>query len=290
MLTIYDTQHPCVPEVVRAAQRALPFGGPKYKVATRPQDAEGIVFFPVRQFRPHIRKNKEDFLALPRGVTTIQDPLQVSVYEDKIAQWDMWHSWMPPAALITDVDEAFEFLRTPSNFPFVSKSTIGSASKNVRILNTVAEATAEVKAVFGDGIEVQGGRQHGYLFWQKFIPHKETWRVTVLGRKVSVYKRFNYPNVSKAAPAKEVGFEPIVALSDAPPGLIKFAFDFFEDADTKYCAIDVVSDGNSWYLLETALSWARSYKPHLVRWMGTKYTFQTQFDLLMDEVAAGVWS
>ena len=293
LLTIFDTGHRHVPEIIKAAKRAKLFGGPAFKVTNKVEKVEpSLVFFPMRQYMPHIAVNRTQVRALLQrdDLTFIQDPMQLLVYEDKIGQFQLWGDWMPPTVFFDNQEAAREFLELNRNYPLVSKSQIGSASQNVRILRSDEDAFRELKIAFEYGLNIEHGEQKNYVLWQKFIPHDVTWRVTIVGRQFSVYKRFNYPGEDKAAPASMVGFEPINAVSDCPPGLLDFAFEFFEVADTKYCAIDVIQDGNRWRLLETALSWARSYKPYLVKFIGTRFTFATQMDLLMEEIKAGRWN
>lgn len=293
LLTIFDTGHPCVREAVGAAKKAKLLRSLQYTVTDKSEDVKaGLIFFPLRQHKPFIDENRAVLAELLErdDLQFVQDETQLRVYEDKIAQFELWDDWMPSTRVFRGPNEARQFLARNNRWPLVSKSRFGSASHAVRLLESKAEAAQEVEAVFGRGLDTGFGEQKGYVLWQRFVPHDVTWRVTIVGRQFSVYKRFNYSDDSKAAPASEVGFEPLRAVSDIPTSLLDFAFDFFEKAGTKYCAVDILQDGDKWRLLETAMSWARSYKPYLVPFIGTRYTFANQFDLLMEEIQAGVWN
>jgi len=295
-LTIFDTGHRWVVEAKKAADKRKLFGGPKARIEVFPCAVrEGHVFFPIRQFEPGIRQNRhwlEQILRYTdREFKFIQDLKQLQVYEDKIAQYREWAAWMPATWHFKSKEKAVRFLDSFSHsLPFVSKSSIGSASHNVRLLNTKKEAMAELDAAFSDwGFIIQGGRQKGYVLWQQFYPSDVTYRVAILGTRISAYKRFNGKGSPFAGAACEVGLEPIKAVDELPAGLLNFAYDFFEHARTKFCAIDVIRGDDDWRLLETACSWARSYQPQTIPWIGTPYTLQTQFELLMDEIRDGAW-
>lgn len=289
-LTIFDTGHPQVPEAAAAANKARLLHGLRYVVTDDVRQVKsGLVFFPLRQFPPYIHSNRNKLEILLRrdDLTFIQDKTQLRVYENKIEQWKLWGDLMPDTTVLVDLNVALKFVEANEDWPIVSKAHFGSGSHAVRILDK-AQAVAEIDAIFnGDGVRTDHGLQTGYLLWQQFIPHDVTYRVTIIGTKIAVYKRFNYPDEPKAAPARLVGLEPVV---HPPPGLLDFSWGFFRRANTKYCAIDVLPFGNGWRLLETAMSWARSYRPSDVRFLGTRYSLQTQFDLLMEEILAGAWT
>lgn len=293
MLTIFDTGHKWVPEMVAAAKRARLFGGPEFRVTADPDKVEDLVFFPMNQFSPKIDQDRRNLsVILNRSRNTVQDSEQLRMYERKVSQCDTYREWIPKTWIFTDREQAVDFAdrNYESSRPVISKSTIGSSSHNVRLLSNTRAMLAEAEFAFGDGFEVQGGWQQGYVLWQEYVPHDVTWRVTVLGRQLSFYCRFNYVDRPMAAPASEVGFAPVTSWSDVPTSLLEYANAFFNEFDLKFCAADFIPYGDSWRLLETATSWARSYKPHLVPWLGTKYTLATQFDLLMEEIKAGVWN
>ena len=143
----------------------------------------------------------------------------------------------------------------------------------------------------GDGIPVDLGAhkskmQKGYLLLQRFIPHKVTYRVNAIGNARAIFFRYCYPD----RPAAQTGnVEPCDVLNDEMDSLLEWSDRFFTSAKTKWCALDVLKDGDKWVLLETSLAWpwpspGRCNEGPIFRsghrWIG-------MFDVLMDEIKAG---
>lgn len=248
--------------------------------------------------RPHadprrLRANRDDYALMSSHLTMIQDWPQVDLYEDKSGQFMRWREWMPDTWRFETKTEALRFV-DGTDYPLVSKADVGASSRNVRILSTKATAILHVLEVFGSGVEVDhcsGGaksKQKGYVLLQRFIPHSVTWRVNAIGRMRAIFKRFNYPD----RPVAQTGnVEPVMSLCAETESLLEFSNQVFEAIDTRWCAIDVLRDGDRWRLLETSLAWpwpspGRCNEAPL---FGSTRKWIELFDCMFDEVEAGAW-
>lgn len=250
--------------------------------------------------RPHadpgrLRQNRDDFVFMHRHLTMIQDVNQTEVYEDKSAQYWRWKDWMPDTWRFESRDQAMAFVHS-ADYPLVSKADVGASSKNVRIIRSKDEARRHIEQIFDKGIEVdhcaggKRGRQKGYVILQRFIPHQVTWRVNAIGYTRAIFKRFCYPD----KPVAQTGnVEPVMDLDDETESLLEFADSFFDHAGTKWCALDILRDGDKWRLLETSLAWpwpspgacngAPLFGSKDKRWIQL-------WDVMFDELEAGAWS
>lgn len=252
----------------------------------------GYVFTRLCQTQPRLTYDRGVYrdLASREGIRCIQDPWQVEAYEDKGVQTKLWGDFMPT----TCVRYSRPQLRNGEYmlpFPIISKSFIGSASHNVRILNNAEQAEKELNLIFSpSGMKVTSGVQKNYVLWQEFVPHTCTYRVTLVGRYVHVYKRFNYLDRPMAAPSKVIRTQPL-KMSSEVESLLEFCEKFFAAANTKWCAIDVLKNPTGgWKLLETALGWARGDdESGNAKFYGSKWSLLTQHELLLDEMQDGVF-
>ncbi len=258
------------------------------------QGQSGIGFI-----RPHadprrLPFNRTDFVEMSsHGLTMIQDRDQVWVYEDKSRQFFQWGRWMPETVVLSDLEQAIQYVRR-SAYPLVSKADQGASSVNVRILKDRRQAEQHVRQAFGPGIVVDccaGGakvRQKGYVFLQRFIPHTTTWRVNAIGNGRAIFKRYCY----KDRPVAQTGnVEPVMQLDDEMESLLAYADEIFAGIETKWCALDILKDGDSWKLLETSLCWpwpspGRCNEAPIFR---TNRVWLEMFDAMFDQVREGVW-
>lgn len=254
----------------------------------------GYVFARINQKQPRLNIERGELAPLQRNAgvfTFIQDAAQIACYEDKITQTGLWGKWMPETHICLTKSYA-ENVAATLRYPFISKSSIGSASNNVRLIKNEAEALAEIAAAWGKGgMKIVGGTQKNYVYWQEYVRADETWRVAIVGTKFHVYKRFNYDTRPMAAPSKFKPTQP-VPMSVEVEHLLDWAGRFFIEAGTKWCAIDVLRshDGFGWVLLETSLAWARGNDAAgNAPFYGTKYSLNTQHELLIEEIEAGVF-
>lgn len=238
--------------------------------------------------------NRNDYDVMRTGgLKMIQDQAQIDVYENKSAQFERWSHWMPETWRFTRLDAARDFLRT-AQFPIVSKADSGASSVNVRILKDRNEADAHVRECFSpNGIALQRGYvQRGYVLLQRCIPHKITYRVNILGNARAVFFRYCYPD---RMVAQTGNVEPAMQMTPELESLLEFAGRVSEDIGTKWCALDILKDGDSgWRLLETSEGWPwpspgtcnegtifRNTRPR--KWI-------EMFEVMFDQIEAGVWS
>lgn len=251
----------------------------------------GYVFIRLCQTQPRLHFDREQYSALlgAPGRIMIQDPGQVHAYEDKLAQVAMWRDFMPRTFALFTKQQALA-LAAMTQYPLVSKSSIGSASHNVRILADQDAAVREIEAVFDKGIKVSLGVQKGYWLVQEFVPHDVTYRVTAVGTKRHIYQRFNFKDRPVAAPSAVVRTKPL-PMGPLAERILEFSNRFFEMANTRWCAIDILPNtSGGWFLLETALGWARGNdESGNAPFYGTKYSLLQQHELLLDEIEAGVF-
>lgn len=251
----------------------------------------GYGFIRLSMETAELARNRQDYAEMRKRLTMVQDQAQIDVYEDKSEQWRRWGAWMPETWRFTNLDDALAFL-AGADFPIVSKADTGASSRNVRVLGHRDEAEAHAVQVFKRGIPIERGRvQRGYLLLQRFIPHSITYRVNALGNARAAFFRYCYPD----RPVAQTGnVDPAMEMTEELESLFEFSDGFFRAAGTKWCAIDVLKDGDKWKLLETSEGWPwpspgtcnqapifRSTRSR--RWI-------EMMDLLLDEIEEGAFS
>jgi hypothetical protein len=249
--------------------------------------------------RPHadwrkLPANRADFEVMAKSLTMIQDGPQVEVYEDKSEQFARWGHWMPDTWRFTDEAKAQAFV-AGAVYPLVSKADVGASSTNVRILKNKQDAQKHIGYLFGAGVQVHHGAQcpqtmqRGYALLQRFIPHTITYRVNAIGNARAVFFRYCYPD----KPVAQTGnVEPAFEMSADLESLLEYSDRFFAEAGTKWCALDVLKDGDGWKVLESSLAWpwpspGRCNEGTIFRSKNRRWI--DMFDVMFDEVEAGAW-
>lgn len=254
--------------------------------------------------RPHadpveLQKNRNDFDLMASQLTMIQDRTQVRVYESKSAQFNLWRDWMPDTWRFESEAEAMTFAET-AELPIVSKADVGASSINVRIIRDRQQLVEHVGQIFGRGVDVNhcaggpGGRlvktlQKGYAILQRFIPHQITWRVNAIGNSRAIFKRYCYPDRQVAQTGN---VEPVMRLDAETESLLEFADRWFAHAGTKWCAIDVLKDGDRWRFIECSCAWpwpspGACNEAPLFRSRNRQW--KALWECMFDEVEAGAW-
>lgn len=251
------------------------------------QCGEGLGFIRCHADPKALKLNHHDYEVMASRCDVFQDRDQVLLYEDKSGQFAKWGDWMPDTWRFTDLEPALALI-SDVDFPLVSKADVGASSKNVRILKDRAEAIEHVSQLFDRGIRVDhcagGARsiQKGYALLQRFIPHDVTWRVNAIGNARAIFKRYCYPD----RPVAQTGnVEPVMKLDDETESLLEYADRFFAHAGTRWCAVDVLKDGDGWKLLETscAFPWPSPGECNQGTIFRTRYRWLELFDAMFSE-------
>lgn len=257
-------------------------------------DSDGIGFIRCHAEPQALLKNQRDYDLMRARLTMIQDEAQVRLYENKSGQFERWSEWMPPTWRFTGCDEALQFCELSAPYPLVSKADVGASSVNVRILKDKHEAIAHVASLFAAGVPVHhcAGNaksvQKGYALLQQFIPHTVTWRVNAVGTKRAAFMRYCYPD----KPVAQTGnVEPVMAVTPQVESLLAYADQIFEAIGTKWCAIDLLQDGDSWKFLESSLAWPwpSPGQCNEAPFFGTNRRWAQMFEIMLDELEAGTW-
>lgn len=247
----------------------------------------GYGFIRLSMDQDTLRQNRQDYAVMASRLTMIQDATQVAVYEDKSEQFRRWSEWMPETWRFDDEAQALAFIAT-ADYPIVSKADVGASSVNVRILADRNQAEEHVVQAFGAGIRLPRGRQHGYVLLQRFIPHEVTYRVNAIGDARAVFYRYCYPDRMLAQTGN---VEPAMEMTEEVESLLDFSDRFFAHAQTQWCAIDVLKEGDGWKLLETSEGWpwpspGRCNEAPIFR---SRRTWLEMFEAMFDEIDSGAW-
>jgi glutathione synthase/RimK-type ligase-like ATP-grasp enzyme len=211
-------------------------------------------------YHPQVRmlhKRCMAILAMNPDLRLIPDYRSSIVYDDKAEQARQFARWMPRTRIFYTPNAARNFLQH-MKFPFVSKSSEGSSSANVRFVQTQEEARQEIKMAFSDiGIKCRYGQtQRGYLLWQDFISDN-TGDVRVLGignLRLMVQRR----NRGDMPVANGNEITPINALTSSDlEHAFQTANEFFKAEKMPWAGVDMVRDHDTgkWYILETTVGW-----------------------------------
>jgi hypothetical protein len=256
---------------------------------------DGYAFMRVNQTPPRIRIEKATAEGLHvTPLVLIPDITQLRLYDDKLAQSIAFSNWMPPTLVFRSLDNAqrlASFAVDSLGLPFVSKSSEGSASHNVRLIRTGEEAVRELAAAFGPhGIQARYSVQHGYVIWQKFLPGNDyDYRVVAVGRQRLILRRHNRDDVPFASGSGRC--QPVTTLDAETSDVLEAANEFFAGAQTKWCGIDLVRDldTRAWKVLETTLGWKQPAYAGCA-FIGTSFMGADIWRVLCDEIDAGVFA
>jgi len=222
-----------------------------------------LFFARIAQKKDRREKEVPEILrARGRGARLIPDYAILMEYESKIEQSKRYKGWMPETYYITEKEEA-EKKKGVLGYPFVSKASTGSASKNVRLIKNEEQARKEIDSAFGSGLSAPHGlgerNQRGYLLWQRFVPDNGyDYRACIVGDKIMLLRRGNRKDVPFASGSGIT--EPIRELNDETESVLEFAYMFFRKFKMGWCGIDIVKDYDKkeWRMLETTIGWKQS--------------------------------
>jgi hypothetical protein len=211
-------------------------------------------------------------------------------FEDKIAQSYLLHAAgvpTPATWVFWDSKDALDFCRS-ATYPLVLKLAFGYQSANVRLLNRFDEAAYWIAQLFGPGVtglrppaswwrdarQRLGGAlrhlqrasayedldycelQHGYFYVQEFVPANEyDIRVTVIGNRAFVFRRFNRPGDFRASGSGRIDWDPHQIDAES----VRLAFKAARRLQTQSLAVDLLQHGGRKVMTEisyTYASWA----------------------------------
>lgn len=252
--------------------------------------------------RPHshpdrLRQDREIAAQMSARLTMVQDAAQIATYDDKRAQIARWSRWMPETWVFEQKAEAQAFVED-ANYPLVSKADVGASSVNVRLLQDKAAAVEHIDVLFGSGIVVDHGSsphphlsvQRDYVILQPFIPHEITYRVNIVGNDRAAF--FRRCHARENHPFAQTGnVEPAYGMTADLEPLIAFADAVADDIETRWCALDILKDGEQFRLLETSLAWPWPSPGDCNngRFLRGGRKWIELMDVLLDEIEAGTW-
>lgn len=246
---------------------------------------EGLGFIRPHADPKRLKQNHRDYEVMASRCDVYQDRAQVELYEDKSGQAALWGDWMPDTWRFNSKEPALALL-DDVDYPLVSKADVGASSKNIRILENRDEAIRHVQQLFSQGVPVDhcagGARsiQKGYALLQRFVPHEFTWRVNAIGNGRALFKRYCYPDKPVAMTGNT---DPVMEMDEEVESVLEYADRFFAAAGTRWCAIDVLRDGDQWVLLETSLAWPWPGVGKAAPIFRTRFAWPEMFDCMFDE-------
>lgn len=191
-----------------------------------------------------------------RGVRTLPNLQEAIWYDSKIEQLQQFGKYLPDMFMTFDKEKALAVI-DKAIYPFVSKSTDGSASKGVRLIKSEYDALEEVEAVFSnDGMDLgfYNRKQKGYVYWQKFLPTNPLdYRVIICHDYIFGLIRHNRKD--KPFASGSGNYEPIKEISGRAEKAFDFCIKIALELELKWMAFDVIFDGDEPKLLEVSSSW-----------------------------------
>ena len=269
------------------------YQGKRIRSGRETQGQSGIGFIRPHADPKRLKINIVDYHEMANSLLMIQDADQVELYEEKSKQFFLWGDLMPTTWHFESLEPAMELLQA-CDYPIVSKADVGASSVNVRILADRKSAEKHVRQIFGPGIPVNhcsGGAkslQRDYVLLQRFIPHEITWRVNAIGDARAVFKRYCYPD----RPVAQTGnVEPAMEMTPEIESLLEYSDRVFARIGSKWCALDILRDGDEWKLLETSLAWpwpspGKCNEGPIFR---TERLWIEMFDVMFEEFQRGAW-
>jgi glutathione synthase/RimK-type ligase-like ATP-grasp enzyme len=254
------------------------------------------VFMRIPQWEPHRSRAQRIAEELyERNCSLIPNLRLIREYESKVIQAARYSKWMPLTIHLRNDFDTDTALRAAEKlgYPFISKTSVGSASKNVRLIKTEEAAKREVSLVKGNGLPCRNefgkpGVQFDYLLWQKFIPdNSHDYRVIRVGDQYMMLKRGNAPGTPFASGSGIL--EPVNEPNAFEISALDYARKFLNKYDFRFCGIDMVYGDGRWYVLETTLGW--SFEGYLnCRFLGTEKFGKDFFHVIIDELQEGAFA
>jgi glutathione synthase/RimK-type ligase-like ATP-grasp enzyme len=259
------------------------------------QPDQGYVFMHMHH-HPQVRmlhKRCMEILSLNPDLVLIPDYRSSVLYDNKLEQARQFARWMPRTTVFYTPGAARRWLALNPDLPFVSKSSEGSSSHNVRVITTYEEAKIEIKHAFSDiGIKCRNQQtQRGYLMWQTYVPGSdETYRVVAIGRQRLIVRAQEVSDVS----SRSTRLGPVVELDEMSSGALDAADRFLAAENLQWAGVDLIRGENGvWYVIEITVRWTLNnfYEASFFRdGQPTGNKGDKTWDTLIDELEAGTFS
>lgn len=209
-------------------------------------------------------------------------------FEDKVGQYYFLSAAgfpIPATRIFWTQEQAMRFCDT-ADYPFVFKLATGDKSSSVRLVRNRQEASYYVDQLFKWGTvslgykpaskarlllrriraagEIFKGRnpygltpyvelQHGYFLAQEFLPGNDfDVRVTIIGDRAFVFRRFNRPGDFRASGSGRVDWDPTQIGEDT----VRFAYGVARRLGAQTVALDILRRGSERVIVELTLAYA----------------------------------
>lgn len=209
-------------------------------------------------------------------------------FEDKIGQYYFLSAAgipIPATKVFWTRQQAEQFCDT-ANYPFVLKLSTGDKSANVRLVRNRDEALYYTDQLFNWGTTSLGYEpasktrlflrrlraageiikrrnpfgltphlelQYGYFFAQEFLPGNDfDMRVTVIGDRAFVFRRFNRPNDFRASGSGRIDWDPSQIGEDA----LRLAYRVSRQLGAQTVAVDILRRDGELVIVELTLAYA----------------------------------
>lgn len=281
----------------------------------------GFVFMRLPQWAPEHERARGVYAELAHrvhlgaNIVLVPDRNTAMLYEDKLLQALEYAAWMPQTILATDNDgedaslvnvaKLAEDASKALGLPLLSKARQGSASRNVRKLDTIQALETHLLQLRDEGVPVAIGhgrtaKQHGYAILQEFCQgNPYDYRVCRNGDYLTLLRRFNHSQARPFASGSGRN-EPVNELTPETEAVLDAAWEFFTATGERWCGIDMVRDAQGhWRVLETTLAWSMkayercrywNYSLSRCRWEITAWSGETQWQLMLIQMEDGIWS
>lgn len=241
---------------------------------------------------PLVERDKQTY----RSIATLRPELKLvqsfaamMLHNDKAAQSIRWSPrWMPKTYVLLSAARAHDAMHE-LKMPFLSKSSIGHDGDGVRVILTEQNALLELQRVFGTKDGLPGKVvQRDYLIWQRFLPGNPfSYRVVRVGDYEMIARRYREEG---AANFKTALVEAVNELDGEANDVLWKARNFFDELDTKLCAVDIVFGDSDTYVLGITMNWNLEAMAECTCYGSNEHYQGSDFhELVLDEIANGVF-
>lgn len=228
-------------------------------------------------------------------VVTIPNLRSAQFYDDKALQAKFLSKWMPPTFYCKNVKAAMRAAAT-IGYPFISKTSEGAGSNNVRLIVSEDAAMAEAILVFGEGLPLEAGksgedrRQQGYLIWQKFCAgNGYDYRVICIGAQRLMIRRHNRDDRPMASGSGRIEYVNDLTTDPEAAAVLEFADHVALVERFGFVGFDIIRDRDErkWRLMEVTVGWTLPAYFNCKFLRGECQSGAHFFNVLLDELDSG---